>query len=458
MVATLGGLWYGRAAVLNRVLTPWGYTLAAAGCLVGLTGCAEIKPPSAQVAGVGQPTLSSPAMAADGSPLVDATGPTLASTFTDANGPVEDDALSWQDGADDEEPTEGEEAEDDHDDLSDSPDIAACLDRGPSSPPHCPQFQVASPLAGLASSEIQRRVKSDMASLGSISIGAPNRGRLLNGIRFPDGDHWKLTDPGNAYGTRETVDSIVRAIDKVRQKFPDSAPVIVGHLSSKNGGRLRPHKSHQAGRDVDLSYFYTTDKGWYAVANQSNLDRARTWAFVKAFVEDPNVEMILVDTSIQRLLREYALAHGESSELVDRVFQVSGKNPRAIVRHVQGHATHIHVRFFSPSAQATAHLAAAYLPKPPPLPTKHEARHGKQLAKEGRGTKQTNDDYFMHRCHSGDTLDSLARRYGVSIQSIKEANGLRSNALKEKRTYLIPKPKKGATASAASAPSKTRKR
>ena len=91
-------------------------------------------------------------------------------------------------------------------------------------------------------------------------------------------------------------------------------------------------------------------------------------------------------------------------------------------------------------------------------PTKHEARHGKQLAKEGRGTKQTNDDYFMHRCHSGDTLDSLARRYGVSIQSIKEANGLRSNALKEKRTYLIPKPKKGATASAASAPSKTRKR
>jgi penicillin-insensitive murein endopeptidase len=424
---------------------------------VGLTGCAEIKPPTTQLAGVGP--QAGPAAAGDPSLAPDgAASQAAVPAFADANGVVDADPVAWQDAGDDEEPADGEELEDDHEDLSESPDISACLDRGPSSPPHCPQFQVSSPLAGLGESEIQRRVKSDMASLGSISIGAPNRGRLLNGIRFPDGSHWKLTDPGNAYGTRETVDSIVRAIDKVQQKFPDSPPVIVGHLSAKNGGRLRPHKSHQAGRDVDLSYFYTTDKGWYAVANQNNLDRARTWAFVKAFVEDPNVEMILVDTSIQRLLREYALAHGEPAELVDRVFQVSGKNPRAIVRHVQGHATHIHVRFFSPSAQATAHLAAAYLPKPPTLPSKHETRQGKQLAKEGRSTKQTNDDYFMHRCHSGDTLDSLSRRYGVSVQSIKEANGLRSNALKEKRTYLIPKPKKAATASASSAPAKTRKR
>ena len=45
----------------------------------------------------------------------------------------------------------------------------------------------------------------------------------------------------------------------------------------------------------------------------------------------------------------------------------------------------------------------------------------------------------MHRARSGDTLDSLARHYGVSIKAIQEANALASNKLKQNTTYRIPK-------------------
>lgn len=366
---------------------------------------------------------------------------------------------------------EDDDLEDDHedDDEHDKLDLFACLDRGPSSPPDCPQFTVKSPLTGLADAEIARRVKDDMASIGPISLGPPNAGRLFNGIRMPDGDRWTLTDPGNAYGTQESIDSIVKAIDKVHVAHPDSPKVIIGHLSAKGGGRLRPHKSHQAGRDVDLSYFYKDKKSWYTVANAQNLDRERTWTFVRAFVEDPNVEMILVDSSIQKLLREHALAKGEDPAFIDRVFQYGSKHNRPIIRHVRGHATHIHVRFFSPNAQASARLAAAYLPKPPPPPKRKSGKQrsddlrasastgGASQAKLAHGKKETSDDaYVLHRARSGDTLDALSRKYGVSIQEIKQANGLKSNALKMKKTYRIPK-RTASSSTASSSKSRQRK-
>jgi murein endopeptidase len=415
-----------------------------------LVGCAEVHP------GARTPAPSY------------AFGPQPAATVTPVSG--QDDPTAATNAVHEDEPAldeDGDELlEDDHEDEAERIDLFACLDRGPSSPPDCPQFTVKSPLTDMPASEIERRVKSDMGSLGPMSLGPPNAGRLFNGVRMPEGDRWKMTDPGNAYGTQETIDSIVKAIDKVHEAFPEGTPkVIIGHISAKSGGRLKPHKSHQAGRDVDLSYFYKDAKGWYAVANEQNIDKARSWAFVRAFALDPNVEMILVDTSIQKILRAYALSQGEDAEFVERIFQFGGKSKRPIIRHVRGHATHIHVRFFSPNAQASARLASQWLPKPPP-PTKRQSKPGKQQnmhasagsghdqAKRGPGKKEADDDFFLHRARSGDTLDALARRYGCTVQDIKQANGLKSNALKEKKTYRIPK----RTASSSATPAKSRPR
>jgi len=59
------------------------------------------------------------------------------------------------------------------------------------------------------------------------------------------------------------------------------------------------------------------------------------------------------------------------------------------------------------------------------------------LAKAGHVTTTTS--YLLHKARSGDTLGSLARRYGTSVEAIQKVNGLRSNAIKMKHVYKIPK-------------------
>ena len=84
-----------------------------------------------------------------------------------------------------------------------------------------------------------------------------------------------------------------------------------------------------------------------------------------------------------------------------------------------------------------------------------DTKHAKK-AKSGGDKKPKDEDAFVyHRARSGDTLDSLARHYGVSIQAIRQANGLKGNALKQKQTYRIPKPEKTASASAPGGQSKS---
>lgn len=314
-----------------------------------------------------------------------------------------------------------------------------------------PGSTVKSPIADLGADEIRRRLKDDPSSLGSLSLGLPNRGALFNGMQMPLGDRWMLADPPNAYGTKEAIDQLIACIDAVHERYPKSPKLIIGDWSAKRGGRLSPHKSHQSGRDVDVSYYYTTKVGWYAHANAKNLDRPRTWAFVKALLTKADVEMILIDTSIQRLLRDHALAAGEDRAFVDRVFQIAGeKNGFAPIRHAAGHATHIHIRFRSPEAVASGKIAEAFLPRPAGPRDRGAAKRGVAQAGGDKGGKnpkaksgptpapKDETTYVNHRARSGDTLDSLARRYGTTVAAIRAANGLKNNDLKQKKTYRIP--------------------
>jgi LysM repeat protein len=278
----------------------------------------------------------------------------------------------------------------------------------------------AYPLEDWTAADFEERLKTDPESLGSISLGRPGAGALLNGVQMPEGEGWSRVDPANCWGTAETVEFITKAIEKVRARFPDSHPVYIGHISAKNGGHLRPHVSHQAGRDVDLSYFYTDESArWYARATVKNLDLPRTWAFVRAFVTDTDPELILIDHSIQKLLRDYALSIGENETWVKSLFDGVPGKLRPLILHAKGHATHLHVRFFNPVAQETARRAHTALAKskivPPPVA------------------------YVTHRVKKGETLGMLAKKYGTTVSDIKRVNGLRSNLIRWKHEYRIPK-------------------
>lgn len=276
------------------------------------------------------------------------------------------------------------------------------------------------PLDGVSAQELEDRLRREPARIGSISLGVPSGGRLFNAVQMPSADaRWELVDPAHAWGTEETVDYLSRAIGKVHEQFPGSPKLYIGHISAKEGGHLSPHLSHQAGRDVDISYFYTDQRaGWYARAGAHNLDLPRTWAFVRSLVTETDVELILIDYSLQALIRKYALQIGEDEAWVHGLFRGQGKL-RPLIVHAKGHATHIHVRFYNPVAQETARRAYTSL--------------------VARGLVRPPTYYVSHKVKPGETLGMLSRKYGVDVRTIRNANGLRRSLIRAGRVYRIPK-------------------
>jgi penicillin-insensitive murein endopeptidase len=274
------------------------------------------------------------------------------------------------------------------------------------------------PLEGVGRDELERMLLEDRAALGPMSVGRPNAGALYNGVRLPRSDGYTVIDPVNAWGTQETIDFIAGAIARVNAEFPGTPKLSIGHISSERGGPLSPHVSHQAGRDVDLGFYYTKPARWFARGTAENLDLPRTWALVRALIAETDVEMILVDHSIQKLLFDHALALGEDEQWLTSVFR-GGGGQRPIIRHARGHATHLHVRFFNPVAQNSGRRLLDLL-----------VHHG---------LVERPTEYVQYRAKKGDTLGKLARRFGTTVDAIKLANRLKSSLIQANKTYRIPR-------------------
>lgn len=275
------------------------------------------------------------------------------------------------------------------------------------------------PIDGWSRARIENALEHHPALLGSMSIGSPDAGALWGGVQMKSGPYWEVVPGAHAWGTKETIDDLVHCIQKVNEEFPGSPKMFIGDISAKHGGHLYPHVSHQAGRDADVSYYYLHGEGrWYLRATAENLDRARTWAFVRAVITDTDVDLILMDRSIKKLLEDYALSIGEDPTWLNDVFHGRPGKLGPLIIHWPGHMTHMHVRFYSPVAQQTAHLAYRVL-------LKHGLIHGRS--------------YFIeHVAKKGDTLDGLAARFHTTVRAIRRANGLRSTRLIAHKTYKIP--------------------
>jgi penicillin-insensitive murein endopeptidase len=274
------------------------------------------------------------------------------------------------------------------------------------------------PVLELSDAEIDAKVRAHLASLGAMSIGRPHSGALVNGVLLPESPYWERVSPQLEWCTEETRDFLLAAVARVHERFPDSPKLFVGNVSTQHGGLFPPHVSHQSGRDVDISYFLVQGHVWYAQATAANLDFARTWAFVRALVTETDVEMIFVDRRLQTLLHDYAISIGEERAWVDSLFQYGGAAAHPILVHVRGHATHMHIRFRSPIAEELGRRAYASLAR--------------------RGIVRPPTYYVKHMTKRGETLSHLALRYHVTIDAIRAANGLKSDALREGREYRIP--------------------
>jgi murein endopeptidase len=214
-------------------------------------------------------------------------------------------------------------------------------------------------VARLEDAAFEAALKDNPESLGAVAAGRPNRGFLYNGVALPnDGVRFQLEEPENSFGTAETIAGLSAAVDEVHRLFPATKPLSVGHVSRSGGGWLRPHKSHQNGRDVDIGFYYSDDSRWYRTATAENLDVARTWALLSAMERSAGLEYVFVDRSLHEGLRRHAEAIGEPQEFVEYMFDGPMPVRGPIIRHARGHLTHLHVRFASPIAVENATRAA----------------------------------------------------------------------------------------------------
>ena len=276
------------------------------------------------------------------------------------------------------------------------------------------------PLAPYTDDELGELFAKHPAFVGSVSVGKPNSGRLINGIRPTESPLYRLVDPVHAWGTTETVEDLVHVLEVVARAHPGTQSVDIGHISAASGGPLRPHHSHQSGRDVDLGLYYAQPgTPWYTQATQQTLDVPRTWTLIRTLATDTDIEMILLDRRLQEHIEKYASSVERDANWVHRLFHGDEKK-FALVRHSPGHATHLHLRFRNPMARETARRLSSS------LPIEHR--------QEAPGTSTAT----VHVASSGDTLAKLAERYHTTMDTIRKANHMHTFQLVAGQRYVIP--------------------
>jgi murein endopeptidase len=265
----------------------------------------------------------------------------------------------------------------------------------------------------LSDEDLQRRWLEDLPGLGSVSVGFADQGRLINAVHMPEKDPaFVLQRPELAWGAKETIDSLLTAFHAVQARFPGSAPARLSHIGAREGGFLRPHRSHQSGRDADIAFFYKRDAYPGAGARREKLiDPARSWTLLRALITQTDVQVILVDRGIMKVLREYAVAAGEDLAWLDRVFHAGKKS---LVQHARHHRDHFHVRFFAPRSQELGRRIQPLLAQRP------------------------EQNLVLHRVKRGQTLGHIARTYAVTVAAIQKTNRIRGSFLHLGQALQIP--------------------
>ena len=186
------------------------------------------------------------------------------------------------------------------------------------------------------------------------SVGYARDGKLANGMQLPTGRSYYRRRPHRAWGTNHAIHHIRRVASAVRGRYPKVHKLSIGDISSRKGGKLAQHKSHQSGRDADIGfYFKKRPKGYprtFIRGNAKNLDVRATWLMLKLFADSRDVEKMFLNYEIQEIFYKYAKKRGMSKRKLKKYFQYpNGKGAsHGIMRHDPGHDSHVHVRFRCP--------------------------------------------------------------------------------------------------------------
>ncbi len=172
------------------------------------------------------------------------------------------------------------------------------------------------------------------------SVGMPNQGVQTDAVELPmRGSGFARYRPQgkNHWGQAHLVSALTRIAAEMEAELP-GAPLVIGDLAAKSGGKIPGHASHRSGRDVDL-LFYTLTPGGAPVqspgfvrfegdglavvpgrAQYVRLDVPRNWLLVKKLLIDQEiaVQFLFVSKQLEALIMDYARSRGEPLELLYR--------------------------------------------------------------------------------------------------------------------------------------------
>ncbi len=170
--------------------------------------------------------------------------------------------------------------------------------------------------------------------VGSLAIGTPNRGRLVNGLQLPaTGPDWVTWDPvlqrvpnrpDRRWATDRLLAYLLFVLRDYRLANPGAPPVLVGDLSLPYGGPFGSdfgglgHASHQNGLDVDVLY-PRLDGQLRPPDRVADVDRARAQDLVSRFV-------------------------GAGAQFAFVGTRVGLGGPPSVVQVIAHHNDHVHVR------------------------------------------------------------------------------------------------------------------
>ena len=194
------------------------------------------------------------------------------------------------------------------------------------------------------------------------SVGWPHHGVQTGAIELPErGPGFaRYRSKGSYYwGQPSLVHGIEDAARRVSVALPEGAPLLVGDISAKQGGRIARHYSHRSGRDVDLLWYVTTPEGASIrnptfvrlgadglgrvpqVGGYVRLDVPRQWELIKALLTSPHIEVqwLFSSSIVEALVIDYALARGDDPEIIRRAQNVMLEPADSLP-----HDDHLHLR------------------------------------------------------------------------------------------------------------------
>jgi penicillin-insensitive murein endopeptidase len=176
------------------------------------------------------------------------------------------------------------------------------------------------------------------------SIGVPHNGVMTESVELPKRGEgfvrYRQHSP-HYWGNPRLIEALKTAAATVARELPGGAPVFVGDLSARRGGKIAGHRSHRVGRDADLLLYVATPSG-AAIPSPGfvrlgsdglgaleenaakprfvRLDLERQWALTRALLNSPHVavQFMFVSRPIEALLIDYARARGEPLDLIWR--------------------------------------------------------------------------------------------------------------------------------------------